>query len=174
MAALSAIASSWVMPALLQGIRAPEGIWPTTVTGWVTLVASVATLIAIPVAYGKWVERMNGLGQRVTDVEHASRLHGAFQQDDAKRRVREETEARHMGERVKALEVTVEAMEKAAHEHHAEQRALILEVGKQQTEALHRLELRVERSAAQNDLGEQMLRVCETIERGFSSLKGER
>lgn len=46
-----------------------ENVWPVTVTGWVTLIASLGTLVIIPVSYGKWLEKMNGLGRRMKRIE---------------------------------------------------------------------------------------------------------
>lgn len=132
-----------MLPAVLMA-GAVEGVWPVTVAGWVTLVASLGTLVLIPFSYGKWIQKMNGLGQRVTEVEDASKLQSAFSQEDSKRRLLAEQDGNHLRERVREVEVRVDAIERNINEHHIEQRTLIQEIGRQQMEALHALELRVE------------------------------
>lgn len=44
-------------------------VWPTSVTGWVSLFTSVIALIGIAVAYGRWIEKLNGVGTRVKGLE---------------------------------------------------------------------------------------------------------
>lgn len=39
-----------------------------TALGWVTPILGVLSLIAIAAGWGKWIERFNGLGKRVTDL----------------------------------------------------------------------------------------------------------
>lgn len=163
-----------VLPALFQGVGARDGVWPTTVAGWLALVFSAGSLIVLPYTFGRWSQRiinmMNGIGRRVAEVEGETKLQGAFQQEEAKRRTEERAEARHVTERVKTLEVNVESIEKTAVVHHQEQRALMLTIGDQQKNAVHELAIKLERLSAQNDLGEQMGKVCQTIERGFETL----
>jgi hypothetical protein len=50
-----------------------NAFWPTTGAGWVTLALSGVALVLIPVGYGKWLEKMNGLGGRVKEVEDEQR-----------------------------------------------------------------------------------------------------
>lgn len=49
--------------------------WPTTVSGWVALVASLTTLVTVvlggAIAYGKSAEQFNRLKDRVSDLETA-------------------------------------------------------------------------------------------------------
>lgn len=45
------------------------GIWPVSISGWVSLVASLTALAVALIGYGKWIERLNGMGGRVTTLE---------------------------------------------------------------------------------------------------------
>lgn len=49
--------------------QAPTSIWPQTVMGWVTFFISIGAGIGMIVAWGRLLEKLNGYGQRLTDVE---------------------------------------------------------------------------------------------------------
>jgi len=44
-------------------------IAPVSIGAWVALVLSVATAISIPIGWGKWIEKLNGMGTRVNKLE---------------------------------------------------------------------------------------------------------
>lgn len=50
-----------------------EPIWPVSVSGWVALVLSIASVLTIviggTIAWGKWLGHLDGLGQRLAKVE---------------------------------------------------------------------------------------------------------
>jgi hypothetical protein len=56
---------------------ATGGAWPVTISGWVALVTSIVTaitvLIGAPVAWGRWIQKINGLGERLKLVEDAQK-----------------------------------------------------------------------------------------------------
>lgn len=52
---------------LLPG--ASEGVWPTTVTGWIALVVSGGAALAMMYSHAKGLARLNGFGGRMTEIE---------------------------------------------------------------------------------------------------------
>jgi hypothetical protein len=50
-------------------VPSPEGFWPTTVVGWITVVGFLAGLVSGLWAYAKFLAHLNGLGTRVDIVE---------------------------------------------------------------------------------------------------------
>ncbi len=50
-----------------------EGLtwFPNTIAGYVSLALSVVALISIAVGYGRWLEKLNGVGGRVKELEEA-------------------------------------------------------------------------------------------------------
>lgn len=58
---------------VLALIPPAEAIWPTTASGWVALVASLLSLVTVvvggTVAYGKWLNQIDGFGSRLGKVE---------------------------------------------------------------------------------------------------------
>lgn len=47
---------------------------PTTVSGYVSLTLSMLALVGIAVGYGKWLEKLNGMGRRVGELETAKTM----------------------------------------------------------------------------------------------------
>lgn len=56
-------------PGKAAGPLGLEGIWPQTITGWVTLVTSLLVLLGLLYGYAKALTAINGLGGRVGEVE---------------------------------------------------------------------------------------------------------
>lgn len=166
-----------VMPFLLW-IAPPESIWPVTVAGWVTLVASLGTLVLLPYTYGKWIQKMNGLGGRVSTVEESTGLQKAFQDEESKRRSMAEAEAKRLGERVAKVEAANETVMKDINEHHAEQRALLEESSRRHTTALHEVALQVREVGTKlnerGDMTECFDRLGTILERSLATRKETR
>lgn len=54
----------------LASLLAPDtAVWPVSISGWIALVTSIAGVVGGFVAYGKWIQRMNGFGERLNTVE---------------------------------------------------------------------------------------------------------
>lgn len=57
----------------VDAMQSHREMWPISVSGWVSLVTSIVSLFMIVVggtiAYGKWLQKLNGLGERVTSIE---------------------------------------------------------------------------------------------------------
>ncbi len=56
-----------VILALVQA--APGGVWPVTVAGWGTLIGVALGFVFQLIAMGKFLEKLNGFGTRVNDME---------------------------------------------------------------------------------------------------------
>lgn len=110
---------------------------------------------------------LNGVGARVASIERNDDLQAAFQHEVSRKETRLDGEREQFRERVKAIEVLMEKTTKDINEHHAEQRMLIEETGRRQTEALHKLELQIARLNERSDLGECFDRLGSSIERAL-------
>lgn len=65
----------------LIDIPQPESFWPVTVVGWLTIATVLITLGVQLVGMGKFLEKLNGFGSRLTVNEQtAARLEGAQSQ----------------------------------------------------------------------------------------------
>jgi hypothetical protein len=62
-----------VVPAVRDAATSGAQVWPVTVAGWVTLVGGVigltVTIVGSIIAYGKFLGKLNGFGERVSVVE---------------------------------------------------------------------------------------------------------
>lgn len=57
---------------LMQQVAAEDlPFLPTTVSGYMSLTLSLISVVTIGVAYGKWLEKLNGMGGRVKLLEEA-------------------------------------------------------------------------------------------------------
>lgn len=56
---------------ILQGVTVtpPSGIWPVTIMGWVTLLVAIAAGIGTIIGWGRLIEKLNGYGSRLKEVE---------------------------------------------------------------------------------------------------------
>lgn len=66
---------------LFAAVPPPEGFWPVTIVGWLTVVTVIVTLGVQLVGMGKFLEKLNGFGKRLTATEqNTARLDGAQSQ----------------------------------------------------------------------------------------------
>lgn len=121
---------------LLQSVTPPQSGWPVTVSGWVALFTSITTAIVMLVggtlAWGKWLDRMNGFGERLKLVEDKQeRDEGAdverLRQFDAVM-----AEQRHIVAAVARAEKAAESCRTEADQH-------ALEIGSRTIEVINKL-----------------------------------
>lgn len=53
-------------------IPEPVTIWPTSVAGWLAIITSISALVALPVGWGKLIQKVNDFGRRVARIEKYS------------------------------------------------------------------------------------------------------
>lgn len=95
---------------LLLSLPEPPPIWPVTIAGWVTLVGGGLTMVVAAigyfVAYGKFLAKLNGFGERV----------GAVEKEQAVAKERDEVLSRSMERMTQAQEHLLEKIGAAEHQ----------------------------------------------------------